>query len=261
MMIQTEIAKHIVNKDLLQKRFRCASKTYDKHAVVQKTMAGVLVDVALNHIPKKQNSMMELGCGTGLLTREITECFQAQDYTANDLVPEVEENIRQIIGQKQNISFQFQQGDAERIDMGNKKDVIWSGATIQWIEDLDAFFARMHASLNDQGYLAISSFDIDNFLEVKAITGIGIDYKPMHEVLMHAGKYFRVLESESWHQKLWFKQPREVLRHMRFTGVNAVSATKWGKADLENFNLDYESFKTEEGYPLTYHPFVLVLQK
>ena len=260
-MMQTETIKQSVDKDLLQKRFRCACKTYDKHAVVQKCMAGVLVDVAMNHIPTKQKTMMELGCGTGLLTREVMECYKSQEYIANDLVLEVGGDIRGIVAKSSNIKFDFQQGDAEHISIKSKQDVIWSGATIQWIEDLDAFFAKMRDSLNDSGYLALSSFDVDNFAEVKSITGKGIDYKTMQEVVMYASKYFKVLESETWHQKLWFKQPKDVLKHMRFTGVNAVSPTKWGKADLENFNLDYENFRKEEGYPLTYHPFVLILQK
>ncbi len=258
-MIETIAVKQEHNKSLLQKRFSCACKTYDTHAVVQKKMADITVDLARKYVSKHQKQMMEIGCGTGLLTGRIMQEFQCSHYWANDLVGDVEGVISAKI--KEDTSFLFQQGDAEKIEFPLAQDVIWSGATIQWIKNLDIFFARLAASLKQNAYAALSSFDVYNFKEVKAITGKGIDYKGMDEVLDVASSYFNVLDKKNWQQVLYFDSPKNVLKHMRFTGVNAVSPTKWGKADLEQFNHSYELFKMPEGYPLTYHPFVLILQK
>ena len=259
-MVDIALEKQTINKDLLQKRFRCAAKTYDTHALVQKNMAKALVDMAQKVIPNNQKRVLELGCGTGLLTREVLSRFTCENYMANDLVTEVEEGLSAILNGKVT-NFSFKAEDAEAMDFPDRLDVVWSGATIQWIDDLDTFFKRLGAALNIEGKVVMSSFDIDNYKEVKAITGKGIDYKTMEQVLAFASKYFTVLDCKSWRQQLWFQSPRDVLKHMRFTGVNAVSNTKWGKADLERFNVDYEMFRQEKGYPLTYHPFVFVLQK
>ncbi len=260
-MIETEIVKQEINKELLKKRFRCASKTYDIHATVQKHMADTLVDIAKKYLPLKNGHMMELGCGTGLLTKQILQHFTCDKYTANDLVLEVEENITKIVAEKSTANFNFISGDAENITFSSSLDVIWSGATIQWIEDLDTFFLRLSTSLNKGGYVAISSFDMDNFLEIKNLTGKGINYKSMKEVIDFASKYFQILDNKAWHQQLWFKTPKDVLKHMRFTGVNAISNAKWGKNDLEQFIVDYDLFKCAKGYVLTYNPFVLILQR
>lgn len=260
-MIQIEAVKHTIDKELLQKRFRSACKTYNNHAVVQKEMAFELVNIAQKYIQPEQNRMLELGCGTGLLTKEIVRHFSSNEYIANDLVLEVERNIRTIIYRSNVGEFDFIQGDAEKLCLNQKHDVIWSGATLQWIEDLDTFFFRMSQLLTDGGFFALSSFEVDNFNEVKTTTGKGIDYKTLQDVVMRASNHFKVLESNLWHQKIWFTHPKEVLKHIRYTGVNALCAAKWGKTDLERFIIDYQLFKQEKGYPLTYHPFVLVLQK
>jgi malonyl-CoA O-methyltransferase len=259
--MQTELLKQPINKELLQKRFRCATKTYDKHAIVQKHMAKTLVDMSKNHIPHSHNNIMEIGCGTGLLTDQIIRRYTTRNYVANDLVGEVEYNIKHIIETHTSARFSFLQGDAEQVVPDIKQDVIWSGATIQWIEDLDSFFSKVSRYLNDDGYFALSSFNVDNYREVKMITGKGINYKSMQDVVICANKYFKVLDSQSWYQKLWFKTPADVIKHMRYTGVNGVSATKWNKKDLEQFVTNYEMFSKENSYPLTYHPFLLILQK
>ncbi|WP_066629812.1 malonyl-ACP O-methyltransferase BioC [Labilibacter marinus] len=259
-MIET-IERQEVDKELLRKRFRCAVKTYNKHAVVQQSMAHELVAMASQCIPKYHTNMAEFGCGTGLLTHEVMQKFVCDQYLANDLVPDVAEDINFIVKTESTADLKFVQGDVENVDLGQQQNVIWSGATIQWIQDLDRFFSRLYDALSEHGYVALSSFDIDNFMEVKTITGKGIDYKTMEEVMHYAQHYFKVLNYKSWHQQLWFDTPREVLKHMRFTGVNSVAKAQWGKADLAHFNNEYEMFRGEQGYPLTYHPFIIILQK
>jgi malonyl-CoA O-methyltransferase len=260
-MMQAVKTKQSIDKQLLQKRFKSAAYTYDTHALAQKYMAEVLVREAKQHIAVQQSSMLELGCGTGLLSREIAKKYSTQSYVANDLVCEVAERIFDIVKGGCAVDFNFMQGDAAQIQLNRQYDVIWSGAALQWIEKLDAFFGKMSQSLVQKGYFALSSFDVDNYLEIKSITGKGIEYKSMKDVMMYAGKYFKVLACKSWHQKLWFKNPVDILKHMRYTGVNGVSESRWGKKDLQNFMAAYENFKCDKGYHLTYHPFILILQK
>lgn len=259
--MQVELIKKELDKGLLQKRFSSALYTYDTHALVQKYMAEVLVEVAQKYISSQQSYMLELGCGTGLLTHEIIKHYSARCYTANDLVGEFTHKIAAIVSEGSVNDFQFVPGDAAHLHLNKLYDIIWSGATIQWIENLEVFFFRMNKVLNEGGYFMLSSFNVDNFKEIKSITGEGIDYKSMQEVIAYASKYFKVLECKSWHQNLWFKEPTDVLKHMRYTGVNGVAATTWGKRDLQNFVSSYESFKQKKGYPLCYHPFILILQK
>ncbi len=253
--------KQTIDKALLQKRFCQASSTYDQHALVQQNMAKKLVSMAKQILPGRQECALELGCGTGLLTKEIQSHFSYDNYTTNDLVCKVESNIKNIVAHKQNCQFRFIQGDAEQISINQEQDVIWSGATIQWIQDLDMFFSRISRSLKNGGYFVLSSFDTDNFKEIKTLTGKGIDYLSKEDVILKASNFFKITDQQSWFEKLYFNNPVEVLKHMRLTGVNALTSARWNKSDLENFTNGYQFYKTTKGFPLTYNPFILILQK
>ncbi len=253
--------KQTIDKTLLQKRFCQASSTYDQHALVQQNMAKKLVSMAKQILPDRQDCALELGCGTGLLTKEIQSYFKYDRYTANDLVCKVENNIKNILATKQDCKFHFIQGDAECINIDNKQDVIWSGATIQWIQDLDQFFYKISQALKPEGYFILSSFDTDNFREIKTLTGKGIDYLSKEDVILKASRFFKITDQHTWFEKLYFNNPVDVLKHMRFTGVNALTSARWNKSDLENFINGYQIYKTDKGFPLTYNPFILILQK
>ena len=72
---------------------------------------------------------------------------------------------------------------------------------------------------------------------------------------------YEVITMKDWEEQVWFDTPMEVLRHMRYTGVNALTGGTWTRADIREFESKYQAFKGEKGYPLTYHPVLLVLQK
>jgi len=250
-----------VDKSLVKRRFHCASKTYDAHATVQKEMAEVLVQMAAWHIAPFQERMLELGCGTGLLTQEILKRFSAEKYVTNDLVEEMAGKVEPIVLASDVASHRFIGGDAEQLVFPEPQQVIWSGATIQWIEELKPFFAKLYDLLMDEGYVVLSSFGPDNYSEIKTITGKGIDYKTMQQVIESASANFELVASKEWHRQLWLESPMDVLKHMRYTGVNGVAASKWTKGDMARFQEDYQQFAQLEGYPLTYHPFLLILKR
>lgn len=205
--------------------------------------------------------MLELGCGTGLLTQEILKCFSAEKYVTNDLVEEMAGKVESIVLASDVESHQFLGGDAEQLVFPEPQQVVWSGATIQWIDELKPFFAKLSDLLVDEGYVVVSSFGPDNYSEIKAITGKGINYQSMQQVIDSAAANFELVASKEWHRQLWLESPMEVLKHMRYTGVNGVSTSQWTKGDMLQFQEDYQQFAQLEGYPLTYHPFLLVLKK
>ena len=53
-----------------------------------------------------------------------------------------------------------------------------------------------------------------------------------------------------------FNTPKDVLRHIKNTGVNAISTPQWTKKDLINFEKEYSKEIT-----LTYHPIYVILKQ
>ncbi len=259
-MIEIEEETQLIDKDLVTQRFKSVINKYSKNAVIQKEMAERLVNMSLFYLSGSEPDMLELGCGTGILTKEIVQRYTFQRYTANDLVREFEPLIADVCRTCSHAEFSFIAGDAEHIDITHKQDVIWSGATIQWITDLESLFSRIRKMLKPKGYFIFSSFERYNYFQIKQLTGNGIQYKRLTDVLEIAAKNFRIEDYQVWQEDVWFDSPRDVLKHIQDTGVNAVKCEKWTKTKLTEFTEGYEKFKGALGYPLTYHPVLVILQ-
>ncbi len=249
-----------IDKVLLKQRFESATNSYDAHATVQQSMACKLVELSRKYLPGDQLKVLEIGCGTGLLTRQIIRNFHISDYVVNDLVDNVKHNIETILKNKVDHPS-FIAGDAELQMFPGLMSSIWSGATIQWVTDLTAFFARMSALLIPNGFMVLSSFGPNNYAEIKAITGRGIDYPSNDQVIHFASDHFELVTMHEWQEQLWFKSPREILMHMRNTGVNGVSRCGWNKGSLKNFTDAYHQFAQFDRFPMTYHPYLMIFKK
>ena len=61
------------NKKLIKFRFKKSIKTYDTSAVIQKEMAGHLIDKVLVYCGDTFDKIFEFGTGTGFLSKNIQD--------------------------------------------------------------------------------------------------------------------------------------------------------------------------------------------
>lgn len=236
---------------LIKNKFKKSMDKYDENALVQKVMAEKLVDV----LDKKHyDKILELGCGTGILTRKISENISYEKYYVNDIVEKSKFYVDKIISE--NI---FICGNAQKIKLPVKVDLIISNAMFQWFNNLDKVLEYYYSILNDCGTIAFTTFSPDNFSEIKSVTGLTLDYKTVDEIREILGKNFEVIYLENFDHKLNFTNPLEILAHMKNTGVNSLTEQHWSVKDVKNFCDKYR-----ELYPdlsLTYSPIIAVAKK
>ncbi len=68
-------------------RFGAAARRYEDHAPVQRITAERLADdIALLPLPRHPR-ILEIGCGTGLLTRALARRIGPADWTVTDISP------------------------------------------------------------------------------------------------------------------------------------------------------------------------------
>ena len=244
-------------------RFKKALNSYEENAFVQRQMAHQLIEELNRTNLPRINRAFEIGCGTGLLTRELLNFIEIDDFITNDLVPEFEPVIRSITDQHLNLkSYQHLAGDIQKICFPNQIDLICSGATLQWINNIDWFFNIAAESMVRDGLLAFTTFGPDNFCELKQILNIGLDYLSLNELAIKSAKWFRIESALEWKKTISFDTPVDILRHIKATGVNGLSNQTWNKGRLDQFIHDYESLKpANRTYPLTYHPQLMILRK
>lgn len=241
-----------MNKDLIKKRFSKCISTYDENAKIQKRMAEKLLSMLKNeNYPK----VLEIGCGTGLLTKLAIKKLEFKSYVANDIVGDCKDFITSLSPE-----IKFVQDDIENIiqKSDNKFDLIISNAAFQWIDDIENFINILYNKLEPNGILLFSTFGVENFRELSFALDKNLSYhssKEYRELL----KNFQLEIDEEAHI-LAFKTPKDVLKHIKLTGVNAIDETKWTKSDMIRFEKGYNNFCSFRP-TLTYNPIYIKISK
>lgn len=237
-----------INPKTVKKQFEKNMPNYNKNAVVQLDSAKKLVQAVLNH-RSDFNNILELGCGTGLLTQEVIKNLSFKKYFANDLIKKSKNYLDKFLP-----DYTFICGNAQKISPNCKMDLIISNAVFQWFGSLENAARHFANILEKDGILAFSTFSAENYKEIRNITGLSLDYKSIEETEKALSNHFTILHKESYTQTLKFSTPLELLAHMKNTGVNSLSATRWTFKDVKDFCDKYI-----EKYPqvtLTYAPVV-----
>ena len=249
----------MIQKDLVQHRFEKAFASYGEHACLQQTMSHTLFAQWQNHAPQVA-SLLELGCGTGNLSRLLASLPDLQTLYLNDLCAASACVLQGFTGR---LHSEFIGGDMDSIAFPSHLDAVLSSSALQWSQDLPALLAKINASLKPQGWLVFASFGPSHYQEIKTLTGIGLHYPSLADITQCLQADFDLLwQSETPHTQD-FANPMAVLQHMRQTGVSGISKQVWTKTKLQAFCHDYQAtYTTTDGsVRLSQHPLYLIARK
>jgi trans-aconitate 2-methyltransferase len=94
--------------------------------------------------------VVDLGCGTGELTRVLHERLAADETVGLDSSPAMLERAAAHAGG----GVRFERGDIASW-RGERLDLVFSNAALHWVEDHPALFARLRAALGPNGQLTV----------------------------------------------------------------------------------------------------------
>lgn len=246
-----------MNKEAVKNGFSGCFNTYVTEASVQQAIAKKLALMSQRNLISTPRIALEVGCGTGFLTYELLQRYADAIWLHNDISPTAKPYIDMLVKQH-NAAGSFTVGDAELLTIPETIDFFASSSAMQWFTDISSFLDKLANSITSVGIIAFSTFGPDNLKEIKQLTGNGLAY-PTYNVLNEiVSKRFEIIEMEEDHHTIYFKNPIEVLRHIKQTGVNGPFRQCWTKGKLEKFALEYKQLLTQDGYPLTYHPIYVV---
>ncbi|MBI9065833.1 MAG: malonyl-ACP O-methyltransferase BioC [Salinivirgaceae bacterium] len=252
----------IADKKIIKERFNRNFASYQCGAIVQKKVVErfcqILHELKLSNFSK----VLEIGCGTGFLSKEFLKKENPHQYFLNDLNTEIFQGIKNTLNSKLLLNYQYLSGDAELIDFPDDLDALISTSTIQWFHKLENFIRKVNYHLVENGIFAFSTFGQQNFIEIKETLKLGLDYYSKTELVEMLSEKFDILHFEEWKEAMLFENPREVLRHIKTTGVNGISNYYWSKTKLLQFEESYiNQFKAEDKVRLTYHPIIIIARK
>ncbi len=240
-----------MQKDLIKKRFGKSLNSYENCAIVQKEMAKKLIE-KLSY--KFYDNILEIGCGTGVLTKEIIKNIGFKNYIAVDIVSDCKNYINKISDR-----INFTESDIEKYYPDYNQNLVISNASLQWVEDLPEIIKKINTYLSKNGEFVFTIFGKENYREFSQFVESPLKYYDLKE-LKEICKDFKIIAIEDEIKMIEFDSPREVLHHIKNTGVNALSHTVWTKSDLVHFEESYPK-NSNGNYCLTYHPIYVWLGK
>jgi len=135
---------------------------YEEDAAVQRAAAVALGRrIAAATLPPRPR-ILELGCGTGFLTRAVAEAIGPARWTVTDVAPAMVERARAAL----DLDADFRVADGEAVDPAlGAFDLIASNLAFQWFHDLPGAIKRLAERLGDGGLLAFTTMAADSFPE------------------------------------------------------------------------------------------------
>lgn len=152
-------------KQRISDAFGAAAARYDDHAAPQRKAAALVADLAARQHPGGVTRILEIGCGTGFLTRGIQARWPQADMVVTDIAPEMVGRVAEggmIAG-----TFLTMDGEQPIFD-GPWFDLIVSSLAFQWFDDLGSAVQRLVTLLRPGGSLFFSTMGEESFSRWRA---------------------------------------------------------------------------------------------
>lgn len=127
----------------------------------------------VNMVRSQENMrVLDLGCGTGKLTKYLHETIAARETIGLDS----SENMLQAAREFEGHGLRFVQGHIEENSVPGKFDLVFSNAALQWVTGHEGLFEKLREKLQLGGQLAV---------QVPAM-----DLEPVHTVAAEVAREF-----------------------------------------------------------------------
>lgn len=249
---QTILNQEIIDKSYVAAKFRRSISTYDTEAVAQKTIAKHLWELWHKELAGRTPlSIIEAGFGTGIMTRLYVPALRPYRLLLWDLCPvdlEIPCAGEIIAGDAEELIAQLPDAYAE---------AVVSASTMQWFNSPATFIANASRVLSKGGHLVVSTFGERNMWELSQVTRLPLRYLTLDELAALLPADMRLLAATQEEIVLHFDSPREVMSHIRATGVNGM---RDARTPLARILSDYP-YTPDGDVTLTYHPLYLIAEK
>lgn len=247
--IQEIVDSTIVNLPRAGRRFARSSSSYNDHAVAQREIARRLAELTADKFcGDSVKNVLELGCGSGELSRALSDLLHIVSATFVDLYScghfGVADSENYLTGDAELLVEEMQSGSF---------DLICSSSAIQWFSDTARFLRNCQRLISEDGLVALSTFAEGNLSELDSLRDSSIGYLSKDKLYEIAKSLFEDVEIETDEIKLAFVSPSELMRHLRLTGVTASATKSMSPAELRDF-MRHLPADDSGHYTLTFRP-------
>lgn len=268
-MNKNEINKTVdiagIDRQAMRSAFEKAAPLYDAAAVLQLEVAKRLAE-RMDVMTMQPVSILDAGSGTGFVSQLMAKRFPKAKITALDLARNmlIQAREKRSFKQRWNKQFHYVNAEVENLPFADASvELIISGLTLQWCQDLPKVFAEFRRVLAPGGLLLFSSFGPDTLKELRQSWAEVDDkahvneFADMHDVgdaLMQSGFADPVMDMEML--TVTYKDVKTVMKDLKQIGAHNVmqgrSHNITGKNKLQKMIQSYEQFRVDDVLPVTH---------
>lgn len=163
----------LISKQLVAHNFSRSSTEYESVALCQSYAAGRFAGMIADTIADKESTLriLEVGCGTGFLTKTLIGLFPHASITVCDISTEMLDICKQntaVVRKQHGADVEFSQCDISTDSLTGQYDLVVSGMAFQWLEsDLVDVIGKIRKHLTDDGHLMFSTLVDGTFQRLK----------------------------------------------------------------------------------------------
>jgi len=147
-------------------RFGARAESYELHAGLQRAVADRLARL----LPELASPrVLELGCGTGLLSRHLIKRYPQGSFVLTDVAPAMIAQCRRNLAPSGTQHISFEVMDAGEAGGHAELDLIVSSMTLHWLADPVASLERLRQFLAPGGVMLYATLGTDSFAEWRAV--------------------------------------------------------------------------------------------
>ena len=261
-LVLDEIRSHpdeasVRRKQRVAHSFSRAARTYDSVAALQRAVGDSLLQRGLGEAPASGTGLgVDLGCGTGLLLRQLRELQPARQWLGGDIALGMLQHIRAQApaGQGQLLVL-----DAERLPLVEASvELLFSNLALQWCEDLEAMFCEAARVLVPGGRLVFSTLVHGTLGELREAWS-AVDEHAHVNHFYGEQQWSRAaaragLQSLSWQQELRVTRYREVaelVHELKALGAHHINQGRatglTGRSHWRTLRRAYDARRTADG--------------
>jgi malonyl-CoA O-methyltransferase len=214
------------------RRFDRAAGSYASQAAFQADMAGRLLALLPGDTADAADGpILELGCGTGLLTRLLARRFSAAPLLATDAAPRMVDEARSALAPRSGLGFAVCDASGAipppaPVAAPAPFRLAASNALVQWFPELERHLRWTAGLLAPAGFYLASGFDRANFPELNSILsgppfryGDFPGHPPSQLAATAAAAGLRLEALETERRESVFPSPRAFLEAIRALGA------------------------------------------
>jgi len=262
--------KQTYSKDMVRQSFDVASRSYNQYTSLQRLIGDrLLLHKALRNTVCR--SVLDLGSGTGYLTKKLSELRGVDNLYALDIAVGMLRQTRHHLGDYQAKGLIC--ADAEKLPLTDGViDAVYSNLAFQWCDNLEKVFCQTHRVLQPKGSFLFSTFGPSTLFELKESwreadkavhvnSFVGEDV--IRQNLQLAG--FKNISILSDDIVKYYESPKQLMLDLKGMGAhNMNQGRRLGLTGVQAFKAmlnAYEALRTEQGIPATFQAIYVYADK